>query len=255
MIRVLIIEDEKLAAKRLEELILTLEPGIKILAVLDTVRDSISWLKNKMADLVFMDIHLSDGNSFEIFEHVEVKTPVIFTTAYDEYALKAFRVNSIDYLLKPFSPVDVRKAMEKYHSYFSTPNDGPDIESLIKMLKPDRKYQSRFLITAGSIIKSISIEEISYFYNLEKSNFICTSAGKNYASGLSLDKIELLVDPDLFFRINRNFLISYKSIRNIYNLSKSRIKIDVHPPQEDQDILVSFNKSAEFRQWLGKITE
>jgi len=252
MIKVLIIEDERLAALRLEELLLSLEMDIEILATLDTVRDSVAWLNSRTADLIFMDIHLSDGISFEIFNKTEITTPVIFTTAYDEYALKAFRVNSIDYLLKPFTKEDVKKALDKYQSFFLGRNENPDLENLIKILNPNRQYQKRFLVNAGTMIKSVTIEEIAYFYNLEKSTFICTESGHHYAASQSLDKLEMLVDPEQFFRVNRNFLVGFASIKKIFSLSKSRIKIEIQPASE-QEVLVSFNKSGEFRQWLGKM--
>ncbi len=254
MIRILIIEDEKLAAQRLAELIHSIGSDFEILTTLDTVRDSIAWLKSEKADLIFMDIHLSDGISFEIFNILEIKTPVIFTTAYDEYALKAFKVNSIDYLLKPFSGEDVKNALEKYRTFFQGRSENPDLENLVRMLNPHRQYQKRFLVNAGTLIKSITIEEIAYFYNIEKSTFICTESNHSYASGQSLDKLEMLIDPEQFFRINRNFLIGFKSIKKIYSLSKSRIKLELFP-QTDLEILVSFNKSGEFRQWLGKMPE
>ncbi len=254
MINVLIIEDEKLAAKRLEELIHSVNPDINILETLDTVRDSINWLKSKTADLIFMDIHLSDGISFDIFKDVDLKIPVIFTTAYDQYALKAFKVNSIDYLLKPFNKEEVALALEKFRTFYKEKTENPDLENLVRMLNPDRQYQNRFLVSAGSMMKSIGIDEIAYFYNLEKSTFICTNSDHHYASGLSLDKLEMLVNPEQFFRINRNFLLGFKSIRKIFTLSKSRIKLEIQPPSS-QEILVSFNKSGEFRFWLGKIPE
>jgi DNA-binding LytR/AlgR family response regulator len=254
MIRVLIVEDEKLAAQRLEELLHSVEPQIEILAILDTVRESVSWLSTCKADLIFLDIHLSDGISFDIFKQLEIKTPVIFTTAYDEYALKAFKVNSIDYLLKPFSRDDVKNALEKFHAFFEGKKGNPDLESLFHMLNPKRQYQKRFLVNAGMTIKSLTIEEIAYFYNLEKSTFICIENGQSYASTLSLDKLEMLLDPDDFFRINRNFIVGFRSIKKIHSLSKSRIKLELLP-KSDQEILVSFNKSSEFRLWLGKMPE
>jgi two-component system, LytTR family, response regulator LytT len=254
MTRVLIIEDEKLAARRLEELILSVEPATEILATLDTVRESIEWLSSHDAELIFMDIHLSDGISFDIFKNPEIKTPVIFTTAYDEYALKAFKVNSIDYLLKPFSRDDVKNALDKFQSLFRGKSENPDLENLARMLSPHRKYQNRFLVSAGSMIKSLTIDEIAYFYNLEKNTFICTDNNHSYAYGQSLDKLEMLTDPEQFFRVNRNFLVGFKSIKRIFSLSKSRIKLELQP-QPEQEVLVSFNKSGEFRQWLGKLPE
>ncbi len=249
--KVLIIEDEQPAAKRLEEIILSIIPDAEIPAILDTVRDSVKWLKGFSADLIFMDIHLSDGNSFEIFEKVQMLTPVVFTTAYNDYAIRAFKVNSVDYLMKPFSREDVARAIEKYRGFFRTGNFDPDMESLIRMMKPGREYQKRFLVTAGARLKSIQVEDVAYFYSLEKNTFICTRNNHQYPFEFSLDKLEMLVEPENFFRINRNFLVSYTSIKNMYSLSKSRIKLELTPPPEDET-LVSFNKSHEFRVWLGK---
>jgi two-component system, LytTR family, response regulator LytT len=254
MIRILIIEDEQLAARKLKEMILSIEPAAEILSVIDTVRDAVKWLSANTADLMFLDINLSDGNSFEIFNQLEVKTPVIFTTAYDEYALKAFKVNSIDYLLKPFTAEDVRNALEKFRNVYKAGRQSTDLQDLIRMLSPEKQYQNRFLVSAGAMIKSITIEEISYFYSTEKSTFICTDNNHHYATAQSLDKVEMLVDPAQFFRVNRNFLVKYKSIKNIYSLSKSRIKLELIP-KPGNDVLVSFNKSGEFRQWLGKLPE
>ncbi len=254
MKRILIIEDEQPAARKLREMILAVEPDAEIPEVIDTVREAVIWLKRNTADLIFLDIHLSDGNSFDIFSQVEVRTPVIFTTAYDEYALKAFKVNSIDYLLKPFTSEDIRRAIGKFNELFTPARRGTDLEDLVRMLNPGRQYQQRFLVSAGAMIKSITVEDIAYFFSTEKSSFICTHSDHRYATVQSLDKLEMLTDPAQFFRINRNFLVNYRSIKGMYSLSKSRIKLDLIP-NAGEEVLVSFNKSADFRQWLGKLPE
>lgn len=254
MIKVLIVEDERLAASKLEELLYSIDKEIEIVAIIDTVRESIEWIGQNSVDLIFLDIHLSDGISFDIFKKIEIKTPIIFTTAYDEYALKAFKVNSVDYLLKPFSKADVQLALGKFKSLFQNGKASPDIENLIRILNPNKQYQKRFLVNAGTALKSITIDEIAYFYNIEKNTFICSNNNQHYASSQSLDKLELLIDTEQFFRINRNFLIGFKSIKKMYSLSKSRIKLELQPTP-DQEVLVSFNKSGEFRIWLGKVPE
>lgn len=254
MIRVLIIEDEQLAVRRLREIFSSLDFDIHVLGNIDTIRDSVRWLSNNKADLLFVDIHLSDGISFEIFNQLDIKTPVIFTTAYDEYALRAFRLNSIDYLLKPFSRDDVNRALEKYVNHFHDKSELPDLKDLIRILNPERQYQKRFLVHAGGLIRSLIIEEIAYFYNLEKNTFICSEDNHHYASGQSLDKLEMMIDPEQYFRVNRNYLVGFRSIRKIFTLSKSRIKLELEPKPMDE-VLVSFNKSGEFRQWLGKLPE
>lgn len=198
-----------------------------------------------------MDIHLSDGNSFEIFEKVEVKTPVVFTTAYNDYAIRAFKVNSVDYLMKPFSREDVARAIEKYRDIYKAGNAVSDMETLIRMMRPGREYQKRFLISAGSRLKSLPVEDIAYFYSIEKNTMICSRDNHQYPLDLSLDKLEMLTNPEKFFRVNRNFLVSFASIKNMYSLSKSRIKLELIPHPEEE-VLVSFNKSHEFRVWLGK---
>jgi len=254
MIKVLIVEDERLAASKLEELLYSIDKEIEILATIDTVRESIEWISQNTVDLIFLDIHLSDGISFDIFKKVDIKTPIIFTTAYDEYALKAFKVNSIDYLLKPFSKEDVQTGLSKFKSLFQNGKTTPDFDNLIRMLNPNKQYQKRFLVNAGAALKSITIDEIAYFYNIEKNTFICSNSNQHYASTQSLDKLELLIDSEQFFRVNRNFLVGFKSIKKMYSLSKSRIKLELQPIP-DQEVLVSFNKSGEFRIWLGKVPE
>jgi DNA-binding LytR/AlgR family response regulator len=252
MIKVLIIEDEKPAADYLEYQLKQLDPDIEVLGKLATIRESVGWLSLNKADLVFMDIHLADGNCFSIFDQTDVKTPVIFTTAYDQYALKAFKVNSIDYLLKPIMEDELRKSMQKFHQLKSTgPGDLMEISKVIRALAEKPGFQQRFIVYAGEKIRSVKISEIAYFYITEKDVFLCTTDGRNYGLDYSLDKIESIIDPDLFFRINRKFIISIEAITSMYNLSGSRIRITLKPASPDE-VIVSFHRISAFKKWLNR---
>ncbi|MCK5169634.1 MAG: response regulator transcription factor [Bacteroidales bacterium] len=249
---VLIIEDEKIAANNLEKLLKQISPDIQILDKLETIRNSVNWLSNYKADLIFLDIHLADGLSFKIFEQIEIKTPVIFTTAYDQYAIKAFKVNSIDYLLKPIDIDDLIQSINKYKDLTETKSSGTiDFKKLIEAIDKKGEYKKRFTISVGRKIKVINANDIAYFYVLEKSIFVHTYDNKSTAIDYSLDKLESLLDPEIFFRINRKYLININSIRNIYTLSKSRIKIELNPPA-NEDLIISFKRSGMFKKWLNQ---
>ncbi len=247
--KILIIEDEIPAVKRLRELITKLLPGAEIIKVLDTVRESREYLQIATPDLIFMDIHLSDGNSFEILETVELPAPVIFTTAYDEYAIRAFHVNSVDYLLKPFGEEEMKRALEKFNRIYGSRVE-PDLQTLISMLKPGNNYPERFVVNLGKKLIPVKISEIHYFFLEDKIVWLRRKDGKKYPVEYSLDKLELLTDPERFFRVNRQYLVCIDAIREVYSLSKSRISLKL-VPEPDDDVLVSFNKSHEFRIWFG----
>jgi two-component system, LytTR family, response regulator LytT len=249
--RVVIVEDEKIAAENLEKLILELEPEIRVMAILASISQSVKWLSSNEADLIFMDIQLGDGQSFNIFEKVSIKTPVIFTTAYDQYAIKAFKANGIDYLLKPIDEAELKAALEKYKNLVQKQPDLNLLRELLIQSQHKPEYKQRFMIQAGSRIRTIPVEDIAYFYFVEKAVFICTYDNHRFATEHSLDRLEELTDPDVFFRINRRLLISIKSIEKIYSLSKSRLKLELKPAFEDE-VLVSFNKTPAFREWLNK---
>jgi two-component system, LytTR family, response regulator LytT len=250
---VLIIEDEKIASERLEQLLHQIDKTISVVAKIGTVRDAVSWLGINTVDLIFSDIHLSDGLSFNIFEKVEVTTPVIFTTAYDQYAIKAFKVNSIDYLLKPIEIEKLTQSIEKYKSLAENRGtNNLNIEFLLKsFIKKEETYKKRFMITIGPKVKIINVEDITYFFVQDKSIFIQTKNNKIAAIDYSLEALEKMLDPELFFRINRKYIVHINSISNIYTLSKSRIKIALNPPV-DEDIIISFNRSRNFKNWLNK---
>jgi DNA-binding LytR/AlgR family response regulator len=248
---ILIIEDEKPAANRLIKL---LEPhfiGILPIANLDTVTRSVAWLsQNPEPDLIFCDIQLADGISFEIFEMVKLSTPIIFTTAYDQYAIKAFQVNAIDYLLKPIDPVDLAKAVEKFKSRQIKP--ALDMDILKSLLQPEKKsYKSRFLVRFGEKIQSISIEDIAFFFSEERVTFLQTTEGKKFVLDSTLEQVEAAVDPGVFFRINRKYLSRVDAVEEVISYSNSRLKVKLKN-SSDTDILISREKVTEFKNWLDK---
>lgn len=252
MYKVLIIEDEKPAAGWLLELIRKFDPQISILAVIDSVSSATEWFgHNPSPDLVFMDIQLADGLSFEIFERVKVPCPVIFTTAYEEYAVKAFKVNSVDYLLKPIAYDELEAAFKKFGKQVKKEEAQPlTIELLNKVKEMLRKqYKTRFVIKVGEHLKSIPVEDIQFFYSLEKATYLCTSDFKNYIVDYSLDRISEMVDEQRFFRINRKYILSNQSIADIVFYSNSRLKIKLKKLGEES-IIVSRDKVASFKEWL-----
>jgi len=249
--KVLIIEDERPASKKLTRLLREIVRDIEIVDVLTSVEQSTNWfLGNEQPDLVFMDVQLEDGICFDIFESCKVSTPVIFTTAFDEYALKAFKVNSVDYLLKPINQDELKNAIDKFKTFHGQKTDQSGIESVLKQLQPGIK--ERFLIKIGEHYRSVPVSDIYCFYIKERCNFILVSTGKNYPVDYSLDKTEQLIDPKMFFRINRNFIISYSSIRDIISYSSSRLKVVIANWPENDEILVSRERVARFKEWMDR---
>ncbi|HPQ34955.1 MAG TPA: LytTR family DNA-binding domain-containing protein [Tenuifilaceae bacterium] len=248
--KVLIIEDEKPASQKLIRLLEELNPDIEIIDVLKSVEQSINWfLHNPKPDLIFMDIQLEDGVCFEIFENKPIHTPIIFTTAYDEYTLKAFKVNSVDYLLKPIDSDELKYAIDKFDSHYKQ-NDYAKLESIINQLQPNTK--ERFLIKIGEHYKSVQTSIINCFYIKERCNFIHVNEGRNYPIDYSLDKIEQLIDSKSFFRINRNLIINYSAIQDIIAYSSNRLKIIVKNWTEKEDIIVSRERVSDFKEWMDR---
>jgi DNA-binding LytR/AlgR family response regulator len=252
MIRTLIIEDERAAAERLERLLLKTEPEIEVIGFLDSVESSIEWLNhNSSPDLIMLDIQLADGQSFEIFRQVKIDSFVIFTTAYDEFAIRAFELNSIDYLLKPINEAKLAKGLLKLKKIRSRQSN-INFEELLRDLESRKSmWKKRFLVNAGSRIRSVGIHEVAYFYSLEKGTFLCTTENKHYLIEFSLDKLGNMLEPDNFFHINRQFIINFSSIAKIHLLSKSRIKVELQPPTSGE-LLVSTSRTHEFRLWLDR---
>jgi DNA-binding LytR/AlgR family response regulator len=245
----LIVEDEKLAAERLVGLIKKYDPSIDITEIVQSVKNAVQWLNTHQApDLIFMDIQLADGLSFEIYEQTIVKTPVIFTTAYDEYALKAFKVNSIDYLLKPVDLNELKNSIDKYKEN-NSPKEIPvqAFDSIMHSLT--KKYKDKFVINVGEHIKVFTTEDIQCFYSMEKNSFLQNNQGRDYAIGYSLDQLEDLLDPSRFFRINRKFIVSSSSILDIISFSNSRLQVKLNSNKSD-DLIVSREKVQDFKKWL-----
>ncbi|MGQ7869902.1 LytR/AlgR family response regulator transcription factor [Sunxiuqinia sp. sy24] len=249
--KVLIIEDEKIAAEKLENMLHEIDPEIQVQAKLGSIRESVKWLMQNTTELIFLDIQLSDGISFKIFEQLAVSTPVIFTTAYDQYAIKAFQVNSISYLLKPIRKRELAESLQKFRSLKAT--FSIDFDALLDQLQgrePD--FKKRFLIQIGDKIKKIEVSDIAYFYVFEKGIYIKTFSGNSYPVDFTLDKLEGLVDPGNFFRINRKYLVNMDSISNMFAYSRARVKLELEPQADDEyDTIVSIDRSADFKKWLN----
>lgn len=250
--KVLIVEDEPLAVAQLSGLILSLRPQYQIIGVCDTVREAVKWINEHPGpDLAFFDIQLGDGLSFRIFEQTEFNVPVIFTTAYNEYAIQAFKVNSIDYLLKPVHREELDKALNKFeqHNSYSATSLKPDVVALLRDSIVGRNYKKRFLVKIGERLRMINTSEISYFYSLDKATFAKTTGGKHYLLDQTLETLEQLIDPEEFYRINRKYLVSLDSIKEVFAYSNSRLKLKVLQSDED-DFLVAREKVKAFKLWL-----
>ena len=249
---IIIIEDEKPAARLLQRKLEKL--GLKINSMLHSVEESIHWFNdNPHPDLVFLDIQLSDGLSFEIFETVTIKSAIIFTTAYDEYALRAFKLNSIDYLLKPIDEEDLLIAVNKFKSRnSSSPNLSLDFEMIKKMLvNPiDKTFKKRFTIKMGQQLKMIAIEEVECFYSENKGTYLHTFDNRDYLLDTTLEQLETELDPAAFYRVSRKFIIPLKAIKEIQLHSNSRLKV-ILPTYKDDEVIVARERVNDFKEWLG----
>ncbi len=248
---VLIIEDEQLLAIELADKLLDLDEKINIVAQLASVDETVKWLSHNSCDLIFMDIHLSDGSSFAIFDKIEVKTPVIFTTAYDQYAIRAFQVQGIGYLLKPIDGNELQQALEKYRGLEQ--NFSLEVNALLDYLTnplaPTKKTLTRIVLNLGKIQVPINIEDIAYFMADGRYLFAVTKAGKKYFYENTLYKLEEVIDNNLFFRLNRRYIINFNSVVSFTPYSKSRVKVELNP-QPEEEIIVGSEKIKEFKQWL-----
>jgi DNA-binding LytR/AlgR family response regulator len=250
---VLIIEDEPQAAQRLEKLVLAIEPSVTVLDRIDSVKRSVEWLlTNKHPDLIFMDIHLADGISFSIFEQCEVKVPVIFTTAYDAYALKAFKVNSIDYILKPVDKDELESAFKKLRNNKAEVNTNALLDNISQAMSMlTKKFKTRFVIKIGEHLKTVEIEQVLYFYSQEKTTFCHIGEGRNLVLDYTLEQLEEMVDPGLFFRINRKYMVTAPSILDIISHTNSRLKL-ILKGCNDNDIIVARERVQQFKDWLDR---
>lgn len=248
---IIIIEDEKPAARLLQRKVEKL--GLQVNHLLHSVEEAINWFSNNPhPDLIFLDIQLSDGLSFEIFEAIDIKSAVIFTTAYDEYALRAFKLNSIDYLLKPIDEEDLETAISKFKARNnSTSNLSLDFEMIKKMLvnPAEREYKKRFTIKVGQQLKMIPVEEIECFYSENKGTYIHTLDNRDYLLDGTLEQLESELNPDDFYRVSRKFIIPLKAIKEIQLHSNSRLKV-ILPTYKDDEVIVARERVNEFKEWL-----
>ncbi len=249
--KVIIIEDEKPSARRLQRMLKTL--NIEAETMLHSVEEAVNWFQeNAHPDLIFLDIQLSDGLSFEIFETIEIKSAVIFTTAYDEYALQAFKLNSIDYLLKPIDEDDLETAVKKYQERLPKKQavtlDFNDIKKLL--VNPiDREYKKRFSVKVGQHLKLINIDEIECFYSENKGTYLHTTDNRNYLIDSTLEQLEEALEPHTFFRINRKFFVNINAIKDMVSYTNSRLQIKLNSYSE-QDVIVARERVKDFKLWL-----
>jgi DNA-binding LytR/AlgR family response regulator len=264
MLKILIIEDEEIIAHRLVQLLDQIEVDYQLCGIIGSVQGTIAWLtENEHPDLIFADIQLSDGNSFTIFKAVEVKSKIIFTTSYDEFALDAFKVNSIDYLLKPITAKKLKNSFAKLEEMtlafannesdedIGTESDQDKISSLLDYLDhKDKGFRNRFLIKMGNSYKSITAKEIAYFYVSNKTTYLKTFSKKKYSLDTPLDELDKELNSKLFFRINRQMIININSIHEIHTFFNSRLLLNIEPPF-DEDVLVTRSNIAQFKEWMN----
>jgi len=250
----LIVEDEKPAAEHLVRLLHECDHDLSVLHITDSVSQTVRWFKNNhVPDIMFLDIQLADGLSFEIFKQVDIQCPVIFTTAFEEYAIRAFKVNSVDYLLKPIGLNELNFALGKFREQNIQPSSnnllGKNLEMLMQMMT--KQYKSRYIVNIGPRIKAIESTHISCFFSLEKSTFLCTDTGKTYDISYSLDQLEAQLDPRQFFRISRKHIVNIEAIQEIIAYSSSRLRLVLNG-SDNENIIVSRRKISDFKEWLEK---
>jgi DNA-binding LytR/AlgR family response regulator len=257
---IFIVEDEDLAVKKLKKTLQSVDENIAIVGEADSIRSSVSWLEsNPTPDLILMDIELADGQSFEIFNHTQVKSPVIFITSYDEYALKAFKVNSIDYLLKPVQKEDLQAALDKFKQMKKLYHEEPapkeiNLDLIVKELQQKlqtKEFRKRFLVKLGQKLVSVDVSDIAYFFSDGRLNFFKTTDNKKYVVDYTMDELAEMLEPDKFFRISRSFFISVDSVDQIHDYFGNRLLLHLKP-ETDKEAIVSREKVSEFKSWLGK---
>ena len=253
--KVLIVEDEELAVKKLRKTLAGVDDSIDVVGMTDSIKSTVEWLQgNPQPDLILMDIELADGQSFEIFNLTEVKSPVIFTTSYDEFALKAFKVNSVDYLLKPIQQEELQSALNKFRKLQSDNKPDLSIDNLVKELRQKlqpKEFRKRFLVKHAQKLVSIDVEEIAYFYSDGRLNFFKTEDNKKFVVDYTMDELEEMLDPEKYFRISRSFYVSVNSIDKIEDYFGNRLILQL-TPAVDKEALVSREKVTDFKKWMGK---
>ena len=265
MLRALIIEDEPLAARRLREMLARQTPAVQVVGTAESVAQAVALLAQTRPapDVLFLDIHLADGLSFELFEKAEVRCPVIFTTAYDQYALQAFKVNSVDYLLKPIDEVELAAALRKLHERrapAAAPAPAFDPALLAQLVRqmqqaagPAVSYKTQFVVRVGEHLKVVPVEQVAYFFSLEKATLLHTTEGRKFVVDYTMDQLETLLDPARFFRLNRAYLAQQTAIQDIIHYTNSRLQTVLRPAApEGETVLVSREKVSVFKSWLDR---
>ena len=247
----IIIEDEQIAAKRLRELIESFRPDYEYVAKFDSIESATISLPALKFDLLFMDIQLADGNSFDIFDQISLTAPIIFTTAYDEFALKAFKHNSIDYLLKPLDPAELQNAIVKFEKGNSQNQEAPaqNIDNLVKSLNPEGK--ERFVVKVGEHLKTVETKDVQLVYSQDKGTYLFSSTGKKFLVDYSLDRVEVLLNKKQFFRISRKFIVNLSYIKDMIAFTNSRLEIVMDHYDEEQ-IIVARERVGDFKSWLDR---
>lgn len=257
MVKVLIVEDEMPSARKLKAFIGSVAPDFEVVDILDTVNLTIQFLSKNVVDLIFLDIHLADGNSFSIFEQIKVETPIIFTTAYDKYAIDAFELMSVDYMLKPLSKKRLEQAIQKFRQIHLSPSalsgyvNYQDLNEIVLKSLASHEYQVRFMVHYRDVIKAISVEEIAYFYAENKYVYIVTIDGNEYDLPNTLESLEEKLNPKYFFRANRKCIVHIQSIKEAVVYSKSKLKLNLIPPLPFE-VIISTEKSSKFKHWLSR---
>lgn len=253
--KILIVEDEELAVKKLQKTLAAIDPSADVVGVTDSIKGTVEWLQESTApDLILMDIELCDGQSFEIFNLADVKSPVIFTTSYDEYALKAFKVNSVDYLLKPIQKDELQAALNKYKKLKESKSSDINLDSLVKELQQKlqpKDYRKRFLVKLAQKLVSIEVDDICYFYSDGRLNFFKTKDNKKFVVDYTMDELEGMLDPSKYFRISRSFYVSIDSVEKIDDYFGNRVILGLQPVV-DKEAIVSREKVTDFKKWMGK---
>ena len=249
--KAVIIEDEKHARDHLKAVLERIEPGIDIQAQLESVSAAVSWLGQNDPELMFLDIHLADDLSFSIFEQIPVSCPVVFTTAYDRYAIQAFKVNSIDYLLKPIDPEELRQAISKYKQLRQPQQAALEAIKRAILQQQTPSFQKRFLVKKGEKFSSVKTEDIAYFEGEDRYVFLVKKDGQRFFVDQKLQALEGMLDPQAFFRLNRSFICHFDSISAMNALSKSRVKVELDPPSK-REIIVSTDNTRLFKEWLNR---
>lgn len=250
--KVVIIEDEQPQARQLAQFIAQIDPDIQVLALIASVNDALAFLKANPVDLIFLDIHLSDGLCFEIFDQENVTCPVVFTTAYDKYAIAAFKHNGIDYLLKPIAKDELKKSIDKFKQFSASKTDIAQLINTLNLLSlGNSNLKRRFVSNAGKKLRIVNDTEIAYFYALDGSVFIRTHKNENLLLDETLENIDKQIDSYNFFRLNRKVIAHVSAIKEMIPFSKSRLKIILNP-HFDEDILVSYKNMKDFMRWIKK---